>query len=45
MTGIGRSTLYELIKAGDIETIKVGAMTFVPVDSHQAFRNDRRRRE
>jgi len=29
LTGIGRSTLYELIKAGEIETVKVGRSTFI----------------
>ncbi|HJP68173.1 MAG TPA: helix-turn-helix domain-containing protein [Sphingomicrobium sp.] len=33
MTGIGRSKLYELIAAGEIEIVKVGAMTLIPVDS------------
>lgn len=29
LTGIGRSTLYELIGAGEIETVKVGRSTFI----------------
>ena len=29
LTGIGRSTLYELINAGEIETVKVGRSTFI----------------
>ena len=33
MTGIGRSKLYELIASGDVETVKVGAMTLIPVSS------------
>lgn len=37
MTGIGRSKLYELIQAGEIEVIKVGTMTLVPVASLEAF--------
>jgi excisionase family DNA binding protein len=37
LTGIGRSKLYELIKAREIETIKVGAMTLIPFASLQAF--------
>ncbi len=37
MTGIGRSKLYELIKAGDVSTIKVGAITLVPVASLKSF--------
>lgn len=30
LTGIGRSTLYELINSGQIETVKVGRSTFIP---------------
>lgn len=30
LTGIGRSTLYELIKSGQIETVKIGRSTFIP---------------
>ena len=30
LTGIGRSTLYELINAGEIETVKIGRSTFIP---------------
>lgn len=37
LTGIGRSKLYELIAAGEIEIIKVGAITLVPVASLTAF--------
>ncbi|AUW56881.1 excisionase [Sphingobium sp. SCG-1] len=33
MTGIGRSKLYELIGAGEIEVVKIGALTLVPVAS------------
>jgi excisionase family DNA binding protein len=44
MTGIGRSKLYELIAAGDIEVIKVGSMTLVPVDALAAFLETRRGR-
>ena len=33
LTGIGRSTLYELIAAGEIETVKVGRSTFIRYDS------------
>ena len=29
LTGIGRSTLYELIASGEIETVKIGRSTFV----------------
>jgi len=37
MTGIGRSKLYELIKAGEIETVKVGSSTLVPVKALADF--------
>ncbi len=33
MTGIGRSKLYELIAAGDIEAVKIGASTLITVAS------------
>lgn len=29
LTGIGRSTIYEMIKAGDLETVKIGRSTFI----------------
>lgn len=37
MTGIGRSKLYELIGAGEIETIKVGSSRLVMVSSLKEF--------
>lgn len=37
ITGIGRSKLYELIAEGEIEVIKVGAMTLVPIEGLRAF--------
>jgi excisionase family DNA binding protein len=37
ITGIGRSKLYVLIAAGEIETIKVGAITLIPTDSLRRF--------
>ena len=30
LTGLGRSTLYELIASGQIETVKIGRSTFIP---------------
>ncbi len=33
MTGIGRSKLYELIKAREVETVKIGSARLVIVDS------------
>jgi hypothetical protein len=43
LTGIGRSKLYELIAAKEVETVKVGASTLVTVASlsrliHQRLR-------
>jgi excisionase family DNA binding protein len=40
--GIGRSTLYELIAAGEIEVVHIGRSARVPVVALQAF-VDRRR--
>jgi excisionase family DNA binding protein len=37
LTGIGRSKLYELIATGEIEVVKVGAITLVPVSSLTSF--------
>ena len=42
ITGIGRSKLYELIEQGDIEIIKVGSMTLIPVDGLRSFLEARR---
>lgn len=42
ITGIGRSKLYMLISAGEIETIKVGRMTLIPIESIDAFISSRR---
>jgi excisionase family DNA binding protein len=33
LTGIGRSKLYELIAAGEIETVKIGSITLIPMAS------------
>lgn len=33
LTGMGRSTIYELIGAGTLETVKVGRSTFIRYDS------------
>lgn len=30
LTGIPRTTLYELISSGDISTVKIGRSTFIP---------------
>lgn len=37
ITGIGRTKLYELINDGQIESIKVGTATLIPVDSLRRF--------
>lgn len=37
MTGLGRSTIYELIASGDIEAAKVGRATVIMVDSIRKF--------
>lgn len=37
VTGIGRSKFYALIKAGEIEVIKVGAITLVPMSGIQTL--------
>ena len=37
LSGIGRSKLYELIAAGEIEIIKVGTITLVPIASLTRF--------
>jgi len=33
LTGIGRWKLYELIAAGEIDIVKIGAITLVPMSS------------
>lgn len=30
LTGIPRTTLYELIRTGEVETVKIGRSTFIP---------------
>ena len=42
LTGIGRSKLYELIAAGEIEIIKVGTITLVHTESLHSFIERRR---
>ena len=37
MIGLSRSKLYEFIKAGDIEVIKIGRSTLIPVESLVQF--------
>jgi len=33
MTGIGRSKLYELIQEGEVEIVKIGSATLIPIAS------------
>lgn len=42
LTGIGRSKLYDLIAAGEIEIIKVGTITLIPVSALDSFIQKRR---
>ena len=42
MTGISRSRIYELLRAGDIEYIKVGSSTLILVESLHQFINSQR---
>ncbi|WP_375392015.1 helix-turn-helix domain-containing protein [uncultured Sphingomonas sp.] len=42
MIGIGRTKLYELIAAGEVETVKLGKSTRVPIASlHDLVRRQR----
>ena len=41
LSGIGRSKLYELIPADEIQIIKVGTITLVPVTSLTRFLSSR----
>ncbi len=35
--GVQRTTVYELIGRGELETVKIGRRTLVPADSIEAF--------
>lgn len=37
LTGIGRSKLYELIASGDVEVVKIGSCTLIPMASLHAL--------
>jgi excisionase family DNA binding protein len=37
LTGISRSRIYELIEAGDLQTVKVGRSTLIPYSSLKAL--------
>jgi hypothetical protein len=45
ISGIGRTKLYELIRDGRIETIKVGTATLVLIDSLRGFLDSLRRKQ
>ena len=42
MTGLSRSRIYELMKSGEIEFVKVGGSTLILVESLRAFIQSRR---
>lgn len=42
LTGIGRSKLYELIAAGEIEILKVGTITLIPMAALERFLQQRK---
>lgn len=37
LTGISRSKLYDLISKGEVETVKIGRITLVPMTSLRAL--------
>jgi predicted DNA-binding transcriptional regulator AlpA len=43
LTGISRTKLYELIKTGQVQIVKVGAATVIPVESLRQFIDKNRR--
>ena len=42
LTGLSRSRIYELMKSGDIEFVKVGSSTLILVESLRCFIQSRR---
>jgi excisionase family DNA binding protein len=44
MLSVGRTTVYELVAAGDLETVHIGRSMRIPADSVHAFITLRRRR-
>ncbi len=42
LTGLSRSRLYELMKSGEVEFVKVGSSTLILVESLRAFIQSRR---
>lgn len=43
LTGLSRSRLYELMKSGDVEFVKVGSSTLILVESLRLFIASKRR--
>jgi excisionase family DNA binding protein len=37
LTGIGRTTLYDLIHRGELESVRVGRSRFIPADGLRDF--------
>jgi len=35
--GIGRTTVYELVKRGDLELVHIGKRSLVPIDSLERY--------
>lgn len=44
LTGLSRSRIYELMKRGEIEFVKVGGSTLIPYDGLRAFIAGQRQR-
>ena len=42
LTGLSRSRIYELMKSGDIEFVKVGGSTLILMESLRSFIHSRR---
>lgn len=42
LTGLSRSRLYELIKDGSVQVVKVGASTLIPLESLERFIESRK---
>lgn len=40
--GVGRTTVYDLMNSGDLESVKVGRRRIIPVDAVGAFLAARR---
>ncbi|MBN8850140.1 MAG: hypothetical protein BGO24_14360 [Sphingomonas sp. 67-36] len=43
LTGIKRTKLYELIRNGEIEIVKVGTATLIPIESLKKYIDAKRR--